>query len=240
MNDQVKGIFVAGTDTEVGKTFISAALMAALRARGIKALYRKLVSTDGVSQEDGGLVSPDAIWVAQACGLEETPRQMNPICLAHALSPLAAARLENADLTWERVLELSRQAISGEGAMVCEGVGGVLAPLAEGHTALDLMAELGLPVLVAARPGLGTINHTLLTIQAVRRRGLEVLGFVFSGGEDQPEYETAGALNSQLIAEFSGAAFLGALPRIPEPDAQALDQAADASLDLRPILKALQ
>ena len=236
MNRACKGVFVAGTDTEVGKTFVSAALVAGLRDQGLDAGYCKPVSTDGVEQ-GGRLVSPDAIWVAQASGLSDPPLSMNPFCLAHALSPLAAARLEEAELDWEQLLFQVRAGLKGHEVFICEGVGGVLVPLLPGRTALDLMAELGLGVIIAARPGLGTINHTLLTIRAVRERGLEVLGFIFSGQEEGQDRASANALNSQLIAEFSDAPFLGALPWLENPIATQLAKAAREHLDLEPILQ---
>jgi dethiobiotin synthetase len=232
-----KGVFVAGTDTEVGKTFVSAALVAGLRERGFDVGYSKPVSTDGI-EEGGRLVSPDAFWVAGASGLDDPPPAMNPFCLAHALSPLAAARLEQVELDWDQLVFHVKAGLQGHDAFVCEGVGGVLVPLLPDHTALDLMTELDLPVVIAARPGLGTINHTLLTIQAVRERGLEVLGFIFSGPEDNQDRAESGALNSQLIREFSGAAFLGALPWLESPTAAHLAQTVREHLNLDPIAAA--
>lgn len=236
MNRACKGVFVAGTDTEVGKTFVSAALVAGLRDQGLDVGYSKPVSTDG-AQQGGRLVSPDALWVAGASGLDDPPPSMNPFCLAHALSPLAAARLEEVELDWEQLLFQVRAGLKGHDAYVCEGVGGVLVPLLPGRTALDLMAELGLGVVIAARPGLGTINHSLLTIRAVRERGLEVLGFIFSGQEEDQDKASAKALNSQLIAEFSDAPFLGTLPWLENPTPLELAQAAREHLDLGPISK---
>lgn len=237
MSRACKGVFVAGTDTEVGKTFVSAALVAGLRGQGLDVGYCKPISTDGVNQ-DGHLVSPDALWVAEATDLSDSPQSMNPFCLAHALSPLAAARLESVEPDWDQLLSHIRVNLHGHGAFVCEGVGGVLVPLLPGRTALDLMAGLGLGLVIAARPGLGTINHTLLTIQAVRERGLYVLGFIFSGTEEHPEHAVKHAMNSQLITEFSGAPFLGALPLLEKADSATLKAAVDEHLELGPIIKA--
>lgn len=234
MSRACKGVFVAGTDTEVGKTFVSAALVVALREQGLDVGYCKPVSTDGVEQ-GGRLVSPDAFWVAQASGLDDPPLSMNPFCLAHALSPLAAARLEKVDLDWDQLIFHVKAGLQGHDAFVCEGVGGVMVPLLSGRTALDLMAELEIPVVIAARPGLGTINHTLLTMQAIQRRGLKVPGFIFSGQEENRGRAEAGALNSQLISEFGGIPYLGALPWIEEPTAAHLAQAVREHINLRPI-----
>jgi len=237
VNPACKGVFVTGTDTEVGKTFVSAALLAGLRARGLDIGYCKPMSTDGVEQ-GGRLVSPDALWVADACSLSDPPQLLNPFCLAHALCPLAAARLEDVELSWDQLVFQARAGLSRHHAYICEGVGGVLVPLLPGRTALDLMAELGLDVVVAARPGLGTINHTLLTMQAVRERSLNLLGFIFSGQEEHEERGAKHALNSQLITEFSGVPFLGELPWLEIPNASDLDRAVREHIDLGPVLAA--
>ncbi len=235
----MRGVFVAGTDTEVGKTVVSAALLLALRRRGLPLRYRKPVSSDGHPHQ-GRLLSPDALWVHRLAPLEP-PAAMNPVCLPHALSPLAAARLEGMEPDWAELTARVRASLADGGPFLCEGVGGLMVPLCAGRTALDLMAELGLPVVVVARPGLGTINHTLLTVETLRARGLAVLGFVFSGREEDDGRGAVGALNHQLIAEFGAVPFLGALPRLEpkEMDAPGLARAAEEHLELAPLAQAL-
>lgn len=231
------GIFMAGTDTDVGKTMAAAALVGALRGRGLDAGYLKPVSSDG-RMMDGRLVSPDAVRAAELAGLSDPWPELNPICLPHPLSPLAAARLEGVPLAWDQVLAKLAGAGENHAFTLWEGVGGVLAPIAEGRTCLDLMVHLSLPVLVTARPLLGTINHTLLTLEAVRSRGLKALGFIFSGPPPDQADDPAQAQNAGLISEFSGAPFLGALPWLENPDAADLARAVEENLDLGPILAA--
>ncbi len=229
------GVFVVGTDTEVGKTLVSAGLVLALRARGKDAGYVKAVSSDGL-KEDGRLVSPDARLVRELAGLDDPWPVLNPVCLPHPLSPLAAARREGETLSWERVLASLEPALAAHAFQVWEGVGGVLAPLCEGRTALDLTAWLGLPVLVVARAGLGTINHTLLTIQALRERGLAVLGFCFSGPPPAGPGPREIQENADLIMEFSGAAFLGRMPWLEAVRPGVLLSSLELNLDLEPVL----
>lgn len=228
-----RGFYVAGTDTEVGKTVLSAALVCALRARGLDAGYLKPVGTDAMA-EGGARVNPDAAAVKSVAGLDDPVRDLNPICLEHALCPLAAARLEGVTLGSDAMLAALDAGLSRHAVTVVEGVGGLMVPLAEGMTFLDLMAQRPLPVVLAARPGLGTINHSLLSLEALARRGLKVLGFCYLG----PESLSGPAANSSLIAEFSGAAFLGALPRLDDPlgDGQALARAVEEHLDLDAVL----
>ena len=229
------GIFVVGTDTEVGKTLISAGLVLALRSRGQDAGYVKAVSSDGV-EEAGRLVSPDARLVRELAGLDDPWAVLNPVCLPHPLSPLAAARREGRTLSWSAVQAALEPVLSARPFLVWEGVGGVLAPLCEGRVALDLTVWLGLPVLVVAWAGLGTINHTLLTIQALRERGLAVLGFCFSGpppgGPGPREIQE----NADLIVEFSGAAFLGRVPWLEAVRPGVLLSSLELHLDLEPVL----
>lgn len=231
---EARGFFLAGTDTEVGKTILSAALLLGLRERGGDWGYLKPAASDGV-RVDGRLVSPDALQVKQLVGLDDPLAQLNPLCLPHALSPLAAARLENTALDLPALRVAMARSLAVHEFTLVEGVGGVLTPLAEGYTALDLMAELALPVVVAGRALLGTINHTLLTIEAVRRRGLTVIGFCFSGPPPEQAKDPAIAQNAGLISEFSGTPFLGALPWLQSLDSEALRLAALLYLDLERI-----
>ena len=235
-----RGIFVTGTDTEVGKTVVSAALVLCLRGKGLDAGYLKPVGTDGV-EIDGSLVNPDALWIGKAADLDDPPALLNPFCLRHPLSPLAAGRLEGVALSLQDIAAVVQEALARHSFTVVEGVGGLLVPLAEGVTVLDLMAALGLPSLVVGRPGLGTINHTLLTIEAIKARGLEVAGFCFSGAEGRGEADAGLAQNAAIITEFSGTPFWGTLPLVGKSAGQEMNptdlaQSAGQSLDLSRIL----
>lgn len=210
------GLFIAGTDTGVGKTMIAAAVVAALRARGVDAAYLKPVGTEAV-EVDGRPVNPDAVLVKAMAGLAEPAWRMNPFCLRAPLAPLAAARLEGVELGFEAVVAESRRFVAGHAFSVVEGAGGVMVPLCQGRLMLDLMVELALPVLVVGRAGLGTINHALLTMAALRARGLAVLGFMFSGGEKGAGDDLSVTSNPALTVEFGHAPYLGTLPFLPDP-----------------------
>ncbi|MEW5911762.1 MAG: dethiobiotin synthase [Thermodesulfobacteriota bacterium] len=228
------GLLVVGTDTGVGKTLVCAGLTLALRRAGVEAGYLKPVAS-GCLPTPAGPASPDAMLVARLAGLSEEPAALNPVCLAAPLAPLAAARAEGAAVDLPAVLAACQEFMATRAFTVVEGVGGLLVPLAPGATLLDLAAGLGLPALVVGRPGLGTVNHTLLTIDALRGRGLAVPGFVFSAAAPLPGDDPSLANNPALVSEFCGAAFLGALPYLgPEEqlDAEALHQAVQRHLDL--------
>lgn len=179
----MRGLFVTGTDTGVGKTVLAAAVAAALRARGERVAAFKPILT-GLDEP------PDRDWprdhelLAAAAGTSPevvAPHRFGPPVSPHLAAALAGERLELAGL--ERA---ARAAAAGADLLVAEGVGGLLVPLTAEHSVRDLAVALGLPVLIAARPGLGTINHTLLTLEAARTAGLEVLAVVLTPWPAQP------------------------------------------------------
>ena len=170
-----RGLFVTGTDTGVGKTVVAAALLH--RYRGGRLLrYWKPIQT-GVEYDD------DTADVARMAGCDEREIFAHGVRLAHRVSPHLAARLSGCTIDVVPLLEaFSRE--DREARWIVEGAGGVLVPINDSDTMADLMVRLGLPVVVVARTALGTINQTLLTIEALRRRALEVRGVVMVGRED--------------------------------------------------------
>jgi dethiobiotin synthetase len=187
----VRGLFVTGTDTGVGKTALSAALLAAMVADGEVVFAHKPAVTGLDEQgEDGtqGRWPPDHELLATAAGTDA--EEVAPLRYGPAVSPQLAAELAGERIDRERVLAAAAAAI-GNGAapqrtLIVEGAGGLLSPLAHDFTVCDLAAALRLPLLIAARPGLGTINHTLLTLQAARAAGLTVRAVVLTPWPEQP------------------------------------------------------
>ena len=234
-----KGVVVVGTDTDAGKTMVSAALVMGLRDAGIPAGYLKPLASE-CAPSPGGPVSPDVALLHRLVGLKEPLHTLNPVCLRAPLSPLAAAREEGVELSLAASVAACRNFLAGRKFGVIEGVGGLLVPIAAGSTFLDLAVDLGLPVVVAARPGLGTINHTLLTLEALKGAGLAVVGFVFSHTQPVDPSDPSVKENHTLIVEYSGTPFLGALPYLGPRDqltGEALRQAVREHLDLSPLLK---
>jgi dethiobiotin synthetase len=180
----MRGLFVTGTDTGVGKTILSAALLAAMATAGEGVRAHKPVIT-GLDL-DSGTWPADHELLAAAAGMtpeEVAPLRYRPPVSPHLAAALAGERIEPAQL-------LAAVAPAGDGrrarTLIVEGVGGLLTPLAEGFTVRDFAAAVGLPLLIAARPGLGTINHTLLTLQAARAAGLPVRAVVLTPWPAQP------------------------------------------------------
>jgi dethiobiotin synthetase len=180
----LRGLFVTGTDTGVGKTIVAAAVCAALAARGERVAAFKPVVT-GLDEEPGEWPR-DHELLARVASAGQSAADVAPLTFGPPVSPHYAA--EEAGTTIEP-LELARAArAAGEGAdaLVCEGVGGLLVPLTPGYLIRDLALDLDLPLLVVARPGLGTINHTLLTVEAARTGGLEIAAVVLTPWPEEP------------------------------------------------------
>ena len=173
------GLFVTGTDTGVGKTWVAAALTRLLVQRGLLVRPRKPVESGCASGEDG-LLPQDAVALWEAAGSTESLQQVCAYPLRAALSPERAAVLEGRTLNLDQLVTACRSGIGADNFLLVEGAGGLLSPLAAGTTNADLAAALRLPVLVVAADRLGVINHTLLTVEVLQHRALPLVGVVLN------------------------------------------------------------
>ncbi len=225
----MRGVFVTATDTGVGKTIVSAALIAAMRAEG-RAVRAFKPAVTGL--EDDGEIAARGPWPADhellATLADMDPAEVSPLRFGVAASPHLAATLAGERIEPARVLDAARRAAGREhadAALVVEGVGGLLVPLAESYTICDLASALALAVVIVARPGLGTINHTLLTLHAARAAGLDVRAVVLTPWPHDPsELERS---NRETIARLGGID-VHALAPVDGPDPGALARAGAA------------
>ena len=179
----IGGIFVAGTGTDVGKTVISAGVLRLLRRHGEAAMAMKPVQTGCEADSDGRMRAPDIDCVLRAAGIEvdeETANHLSPYRFVPACSPHLAARMAGQRIEMEKIVASAVWLAGRYRRLVVEGAGGVLVPLNETQIMLSIALELEMPVLLVGHSGLGTINHVLLSLEAVRRRGCEVLGVVLN------------------------------------------------------------
>jgi dethiobiotin synthetase len=186
-------VFVTGTGTAVGKTIVAAALAHSLAAAGVRVAVFKPAVT---GLDDPG--EADHELLRRAAGSDQTDAEIAPYRYGPPASPHLAAALAGAEIEPERLREAAAAAAAGADELVCEGVGGLLVPLAADYTVRDLASDLALPLVIAAPPGLGTINHTLLSLEAARSAGLEVEMVVLT-----PWPDAAGAVeasNRETIA----------------------------------------
>ena len=180
----MRGLFVTGTDTEVGKTIVAAAVCAALAERGERVAAFKPVVTG--LDEDPGEWPRDHELLAQVASAGQSPSQVAPLTFGPAVSPHYAAERVSTTIEPLELAAKARAVAEGADALICEGVGGLLVPLTPGYLVRDLALDLDLPLVVVARPGLGTINHTLLTLEAARAAGLEVAAVVITPWPEEP------------------------------------------------------
>ena len=219
------GVFVTGTDTGVGKSILAAAIVAALHAAGRDVAAVKPVLS-GLDEPAGDWPHDHDLLAAAAGGA--APEAVAPFRFGPAVSPHLAAELAGTPLVLDALLGAVRDAAHGKDAVVVEGVGGLLVPLTDDALVRDLARELALPVVVAARPGLGTINHTLLTVEAAWAAHLDVRAIVLTPWPDAPtEMERS---NRATIEGRTGLPVL-TLPTVAGPDPAAL-ASAGASLPL--------
>lgn len=200
-------LFILGTDTDVGKTVVSAGLVSLLRRRGIDCGWLKPLGT-GAEPTPEGPASPDAIYIRDKTGLTEPYADLCPVLADFPAAPAESLRREGRELDWAGLIDLCRAKLDSGRPYIVEGVGGLMVPLGAGKLLSDLIAKLDLPCLVVARPGLGTINHTLLTLHQLDRLGAEIRGFVFSGSGEAEAVQS----NADWISRFHPAPYLGWLP----------------------------
>jgi dethiobiotin synthetase len=218
-----RGFYVTGTDTGVGKTLASACLVHALRARGLHVAGMKPVAS-GCARDPvgGGWHNVDALAL-QAASSPPVPEYawVNPVALPEATAPQLAAARAGVDVSLPPLLAASRALASGRDALVVEGVGGWLAPLADGLEQSTLARALGLPVVLVVGVRLGCLNHARLTERAIRADGLPLAGWIANAVD--PAFADADEYRA-LLARSLQSPCLGSLPY--RPDGRADDMAA--------------
>ncbi|MBW1669811.1 MAG: dethiobiotin synthase [Deltaproteobacteria bacterium] len=212
-------LFVTGTDTGVGKTFITALLAKAMADQGIDVKVQKWVSTGNSN------LSEDCVFIYELLGNKSdetihgfqgtTGSDTAPYCLSFPASPHLASEKAGVTIKTKVIRDALFRLESSCEILIVEGVGGVLVPLTRAMLLVDLVADLKLPTLVVARSGLGTLNHTLLTLEALRYRKIPIVGVLLNsqGGEASSIVRD----NQRTIAEIGQVEVFGVLPRVKSP-----------------------
>ncbi len=212
MEMPAQGLFITGTDTGVGKTVVTAAILAWLRHQGLKTGVMKPLET-GVDHECSSAANSDALFLMECGDLEDDLSEVCPVRMKPAASPYQAALIEHRTIDPETLVSAYRKLAVRYDRMLVEGIGGVHVPITRDYRVVDLMRDLGLPVVVVTRYLLGTVNHTLLTLDALKQNRIPVKGIVFnrtgSGELDAIEQD-----QPRLIEAISGTEVLGEFPFI--------------------------
>ena len=196
----MRNFIVTGTDTEAGKTYVSCLIVKALRERGVNAAGFKPVACG--DRQDARLLretGPEGL----------TLDELNPVFLKNATCPYVAAKLENTQVDKDAIRRAYEALAATHDCVLVEGVGGWEVPIAAGRRFSDMAADFHLPILLVIGNKLGAINHALLTLDAIKARGLECLGIIFNNVKD--EWDTACVTNRSMIEEFSDVPVLGEL-----------------------------
>jgi len=215
----MKNIFITGTDTGVGKTVATAALVSILRGNGVCAVPMKPVQT-GCSCIDGTWAVPDLAFVLTAARIQATEEEQKSMCpyrFELPCSPHLAAENAQSVITLDKILASYRDLEKTNDMILVEGAGGILVPVDETKYMRDIMTMLDIPVILVSRTGLGTLNHTLLSINELKRVGLTVAGVIFCETEFTEDTYIVQD-NKRTIARLGEVAVLGTLPFLPDID----------------------
>ena len=200
------GLFVTGTDTGVGKTIATGVLAVCLRAHGLNAGVMKPIET-GIRAG----VLPDADWLLSVAPSAVPLDLVAPYRLRAPAAPLIAAEAEGLLIDVQRIVSAYEALAARHDCMLIEGIGGVMVPVTPDRLVIDLIHQLRLPVLIVARSGLGSINHTLLTVECLKRRDIPIVGILFNNPTAPPD-NADGHETIRTILQWTGLRLIGELP----------------------------
>jgi dethiobiotin synthetase len=204
---KVQGLFVTGTDTGVGKTLVTAGLAASLRSSGINIGVMKPIETGFIPRLS------DSAFLKKIAGVKDSLESISPYRLKLPLSPFAAAQIEKVSIRLERIDQAFHKLLRRHQCLLVEGAGGLLVPITRKGTMADLAIHLKLPLLIIARTNLGTLNHTLLTVEVARAKNIPVVGVIFN--HLVPRKGLAERTNPSAIKPFLTVPILGEIPYAP-------------------------
>ncbi len=232
-----KGFFIAGTDTGVGKTIVAGAVIKALSYLGHRVGAMKPVES-GCGRERDMLIPSDGMFLKQTACMDEPVTLVTPCCFESPLAPLSASEIDKKEVDVAEIMEAYKELSAKYCAMIIEGLGGLMVPLKKDYYLVNMACEFGLPLLLVARPGLGTINHTMLSVNCALKEGLEVAGVIINYSSP-PDGGLAEKTNPGLLAQICPAPIIGTFPFLGSLDEDSIACAAVKSLDLQTLKKYL-
>jgi dethiobiotin synthetase len=232
-----KGFFIAGTDTGVGKTIMAGVMIKALSFLGHRVGAMKPVES-GCGREGEVLVPFDGMFLKQSAHMDEPVRLVTPCCFETPLAPLSASEIDMKEVDTAEIRKAFNVLSANYSAMIVEGIGGLMVPVKKDYYVVDMAKEFGLPLLLVARPGLGTVNHTMLSIRCALNEGLEVAGVIFNYSKP-PEESLAEKTNPKLLAQICPVPIICIFPYLSNLDEDSIAMAAIKNLDLEVLKKFL-
>lgn len=207
-----KGIFITGTDTGVGKTVVAGGLACALKREGLDVGVMKPVQTGCIEKADG-LIATDVNFLISMSGVKDDIGLIAPYRFKEPLAPSVAAEIEGREIDIEKVVSSYNKLTQKHNFIIIEGAGGILVPIWKDLLFIDLIKSLSVPIIIVARTGLGTINHTLMTVRCARSAGIEIIGIIFNHTDSKKD-GIAEKTNPDVIKRLCNIPILGILPFI--------------------------
>jgi dethiobiotin synthetase len=236
-----KGFFVTATDTGVGKTVITAALikivvMLGFRAGGMKPIETGCKTAGNsqqavVSSKGKTLIPADGMFLREIACMEDPINLVTPICFEKPLAPMPASEIEGIPVDLEKIKNAYIDLTKKYDVIVIEGIGGLLVPITEKYFVLDLARYFGLPLIVVSRPGLGAINHSMLTVNYALKEGLTVAGIIMNYTHT-PEEDLAEKTNPEVLKQISPVPIIGIFPYLKDMESNTIEKAAIKNLDI--------
>ena len=235
-------VFITGTDTEIGKTVVAGGLALAFAARGIDVGVMKPAVT-GCRTRRGKRISEDVDFLVKASGASDDPELVCPYMLRDPLAPEVAAEREGVRIDTRKITRAYKRLTDSHEALIVEGAGGLFVPIKRNFLMIDMIVRLAVPIIIVARPGLGTINHTLLSCEAARARGIAIAGVIIN---NYPKKVTiAERTNPDVIQRYARAPLLGVTPNLPDASVEdckldGLLEGIEKSIDIKKLLRRLR
>ncbi len=237
------GYFITGTDTGVGKTIVSAAILRGFIKKGIKVGAMKPIET-GCLNKDGILLPSDGMFLRDMAEMNDPLDLVTPIKFENPLSPLAASRLEDIYIDLDRIFRVFETLKKKYDYIIVEGIGGLMVPIFEEqkkktksfYFVRDLIKDMGLEVIVVSRPTLGTINHTLLTVEALKNKKIPIKGFIINYSNVIKD-DISEKTNPPILREILDIPLLGIIPYLAELNKDNIGETALKSLNFESLIK---
>ncbi|WP_377890972.1 dethiobiotin synthase [Alkalihalobacillus sp. R86527] len=226
-----KGVFVTGTDTDVGKTIVSSGIAAALKNKGHDiGVFKPMLS--GVKRNDP---MSDTMMLKRYSGDDSPLIDITPYQFDEPLAPYLAAKRQNCEVSFSELSGCWNDVKDRHDFFIVEGAGGITVPFGQAYLVSDVAKEVGFPIIIVSRPNLGTLNHTYLTVDYARRCGLHVLGVVVNDMNEE-DRGVAEETNPDLIEKFCDVPVLGVIPRLPHIDGRSLATVFEERIDLEKMI----
>lgn len=236
-----KGYFITGTDTGVGKTIVTAAILRSFIKKGFKVGAMKAIET-GCLNKDGILLPSDGMFLRDMAEMNDSIDLITPIKFETPLSPFIAGKIENLDIEIDRILKAFDNLNKKYDFVIVEGVGGLMVPLMKAekkkatfYFVRDLIKDLGLPSIIVTKPGLGTLNHTILTVEALKNKKIPIKGYIINYSESAKN-DIAEKTNPEALRELLDIPFLGTMPYLIDLNKDAIGETALKNLDIESLI----